>query len=69
MVCKTIIPFLDLEEDIDRNIGDSFSCPDERAIYLASLGLVTAEPEKAEAEKPAKPAKRPARKRTVKRGE
>ncbi len=68
MNCIAVIPFSDLEKDVDRKVGDSFSCSDERARYLASLGLVTAEPEKAEAEKTEKP-KRPARKRTTKRGE
>lgn len=36
-------PFRDLAEGVDREIGNTFSVNDERAEYLASLGLVIAE--------------------------
>ena len=35
--------FLDLKEGVSREIGDTFSCEDERGEYLRDLSLVSLE--------------------------
>lgn len=40
---KVLKPFLDLKEGVSREIGDTFSCEDERGEYLKSLQLVSLE--------------------------
>ena len=38
-----LIPFLDLKEGVSREVGDTFSCDDERGEYLKKLFLVSVE--------------------------
>ncbi|MBQ1468715.1 MAG: hypothetical protein IIZ27_09585 [Solobacterium sp.] len=40
---KVLKPFLDLKEGVSREIGDTFSCEDERGEYLKNLTLVSLE--------------------------
>lgn len=40
---KVLKPFLDLKEGVSREIGDTFSCEDERGDYLKGLQLVSLE--------------------------
>ena len=42
-LATTVKPFFDLKEGVSRNVGDTFSCEDERGGYLKSLELVTLE--------------------------
>ena len=39
------IPFFDLQGDVQREIGDTFSCDEERARQLIDLSLIKAEDE------------------------
>ena len=47
---KTLKPFMDLKEDVAREEGDIFTASEDRADYLAGLGLVKVEETETEAE-------------------